>query len=715
MLRPRAETMPAVTEPPRPNGLPIATTQSPGRILSDSPNFTCLRGLSGFTRRTARSIFESLPTISALRREPPEKMTLMSFASPMTWLLVTTMPDGSMTKPEPSEFERRWRGLSPPCPPGPPWPPWPRRLKNSSNRSSNGVPGGSCGSARPRASTVVEAEMLTTAGMISSARSAKDSGAARAQASTGRSVAARANTPTTAAARRPPEGAAGAARTFTRAMAFPRFGAMPRIGSLRLHSSAIAAKARLAASRPELAHRPHDHNSEHGGSDSDETHAVARRVRGFDHGASDPIRKGREQKPLDRKSEPEGGGEVAHAARLLGRSGRGGARRARAGRRRDGGARAAHRRRRRRGARAAEAAPAARVIEIAEELRGRAQHHARVRVAQAGLIGLHRPEEGEEIGILAEGVGEDAILVGVALAPGLLRLAGRLGDDDGRLALRPGPDGRRLLLAVGAQIRGFALSLGLHALIHRLAVRGRQVDARQSQVDDLDAEVLRLPVHVLLDAVHQVAALGAHDRVARGVGENVAHRGVDEAAEPLVCDRNRADGLEELQRVRDPVAREGVDLEVLPVGREDGLDRQVEIEDALLERHHVLDERPFKIEAGRVLAGLVRDRADAAELQHQGLLRLADDEGRGIEQDRREPEEHDDAGADDAAHRVAPWPCAGAAGGRRCISVSGRYGTTPEPWPLWSMMILSMPPSTRSMVSRKMRSRMTAGALRYSS
>ena len=49
MSRPRAETMPAVTEPPRPNGLPIAITQSPGRILSESPNFTALSGLSDFT------------------------------------------------------------------------------------------------------------------------------------------------------------------------------------------------------------------------------------------------------------------------------------------------------------------------------------------------------------------------------------------------------------------------------------------------------------------------------------------------------------------------------------------------------------------------------------------------------------------------------------------------------------------------------------------
>ena len=33
MSRPRAETMPAVTVPPRPNGLPTATTQSPTRTF----------------------------------------------------------------------------------------------------------------------------------------------------------------------------------------------------------------------------------------------------------------------------------------------------------------------------------------------------------------------------------------------------------------------------------------------------------------------------------------------------------------------------------------------------------------------------------------------------------------------------------------------------------------------------------------------------------
>src|SRR5687768_583120 len=98
------------------------------------------------------------------------------------------MPDGSITKPEPREFELRGREgeLSPPGLPGPP--PWPRRLKNSSKRSSKGVPGGNCGRVRLRASTVVDAEMLTTAPVTSSARSAKDSGAERAWAAIGTDV-----------------------------------------------------------------------------------------------------------------------------------------------------------------------------------------------------------------------------------------------------------------------------------------------------------------------------------------------------------------------------------------------------------------------------------------------------------------------------------------------------------------------------------------------
>ena len=41
--RPSAETMPAVTEPPRPNGLPAARIQSPTSTLCESPQVTCGR------------------------------------------------------------------------------------------------------------------------------------------------------------------------------------------------------------------------------------------------------------------------------------------------------------------------------------------------------------------------------------------------------------------------------------------------------------------------------------------------------------------------------------------------------------------------------------------------------------------------------------------------------------------------------------------------
>src|ERR1700759_39998 len=173
MSRFLAETMPAVTVPPRLNGLPIATTQSPSRSLSESPNFTAVSVRGGLNFSTARSVFLSMPTISALILVPSFMMTLISSAAAMTWLLVTTMPAVSMMKPEPSELVL-CGCRSPPLPPL-------RFLKKSSKNSSNGEPGGSCGTAPrlsppPLASTVCEVEMLTTASITFSATSAIPSG-----------------------------------------------------------------------------------------------------------------------------------------------------------------------------------------------------------------------------------------------------------------------------------------------------------------------------------------------------------------------------------------------------------------------------------------------------------------------------------------------------------------------------------------------------------
>ncbi len=85
MSRCLAEMMPTVTEPPSPNGLPIAITQSPTRSLLDEPKPTAGSGFLGVTFRTARSVLVSLPsTLSTLSLLPSLKLTMISSAPSMT-------------------------------------------------------------------------------------------------------------------------------------------------------------------------------------------------------------------------------------------------------------------------------------------------------------------------------------------------------------------------------------------------------------------------------------------------------------------------------------------------------------------------------------------------------------------------------------------------------------------------------------------------------
>ena len=65
MSRERAETMPAVTVLPSPNGLPIAMIQSPTRTPSLSAKVTAGNGLSPSILSSARSVFWSRPISSA--------------------------------------------------------------------------------------------------------------------------------------------------------------------------------------------------------------------------------------------------------------------------------------------------------------------------------------------------------------------------------------------------------------------------------------------------------------------------------------------------------------------------------------------------------------------------------------------------------------------------------------------------------------------------
>src|SRR5664280_766417 len=64
--RSRALTMPVVTVPARPSGLPIAMTGSPTLRAVESPRLIGVRSLGGLVSlRTARSVDASVPTIDA--------------------------------------------------------------------------------------------------------------------------------------------------------------------------------------------------------------------------------------------------------------------------------------------------------------------------------------------------------------------------------------------------------------------------------------------------------------------------------------------------------------------------------------------------------------------------------------------------------------------------------------------------------------------------
>ena len=106
---------------------------------------------------------------------------------------------------------------------------------------------------------------------------------------------------------------------------------------------------------------------------------------------------------------------------------------------------------------------ARRSAEKTEEFRARPDQKARVAGLQRRLIGLHRAIEGEEIRILAESLGEDAVALGVAFALGLVGLALRLGLQHDHVAIGLGGDVLRLLGALGAILGRLARTLGLHA------------------------------------------------------------------------------------------------------------------------------------------------------------------------------------------------------------------------------------------------------------
>src|SRR3954453_14350649 len=154
MSRAVAEMMPAVTLPPRPKGLPIASTQSPTRVLLESPHAAAGSGVLGSTFKTARSVTGSRPITCACNVVSSDSVTVICSAVAMTRLLVTIRPDESMMKPDPSEATRPRFGA-----PGVPLSPKKSRKKSSSD-GADGFCGASC--AFLAAGAGARVEMLTT-------------------------------------------------------------------------------------------------------------------------------------------------------------------------------------------------------------------------------------------------------------------------------------------------------------------------------------------------------------------------------------------------------------------------------------------------------------------------------------------------------------------------------------------------------------------------
>ena len=242
-----------------------------------------------------------------------------------------------------------------------------------------------------------------------------------------------------------------------------------------------------------------------------------------------------------------------------------------------------------------------------------------------------------------------------------------LGDNHGGFAIGAGADLLRLLTALRAELGGLPLPFGLHALIDRLAVLFREVGAADAHVDHLDAVAVGLMVELLADPRHQRFALVTHHLDEGDLAEHAAQCRVQQRGQLQIGRLDRADALVKPQGILDAVTGEGIDHQPLLI-RGDHLLRGIfEIENALVDRDHGVDERRLEIQAG------FGDDADRlAEPHHQHLFGLDHGEDRtvGNDQHDEQQEQRDDA-CNGGPHRVPPlgcWPVVPGEAGRRGVS-----------------------------------------------
>ena len=143
--------------------------------------------------------------------------------------------------------------------------------------------------------------------------------------------------------------------------------------------------------------------------------------------------------------------------------------------------------------------------------------------------------------------------------------------------------------------------------------------------------------------------------------EHAAQRRIEQNIELRIGGRFRAERLEEAKRILDAVARESVDHQPFLVGGDHFLRRRLQIEDALVDVDHIVDERQFDVQPRLVDHAHHLPKAD-----HQRLLGLVNRKQRRVADDQSRDQQNGGNAADEIKlHGLPP-----VAGGR------GRRGTS---------------------------------------
>ena len=178
---------------------------------------------------------------------------------------------------------------------------------------------------------------------------------------------------------------------------------------------------------------------------------------------------------------------------------------------------------------------------------------------EGAAVGLHRAVELEELRVLPEGVGEDAVALALALTANDLGLPDGVRLDLDDLAVGDGADALRRLVAARAQPLGLGLALGAHAGEGLLAHLGGKIGAADADVLDREAEARCLRLQASVDLAHHLGARLGQRRLEAATTIDAANGILEAGAQPVLDQLQVArSGLPEAHRVVDLVGDEGV-------------------------------------------------------------------------------------------------------------------------------------------------------------